>query len=241
MAGVVDVAVHHRGRSGNPEPVGGGDDLGPGSGGELALGEDPADLVVEDLRCGSGHGPEAGVANAAQEVGHRQARAGSAVGDLHGGERVDVHVGDAALDRGDKVDVSRGREVRVDAALHADLGGAEAPGLLGAVAHLVEGKRVGIRVGPSLGEGAEAAADVAHVGEVDVAVDDVRDLLTDGVTAQVVGEPGQRSEEVAVSGHQREGVVVREAARIGLGGAERRAALADQGGRCGDRRHGASH
>ena len=50
-----------------------------------------------------------------------------------------------------------------------------------------------VRVGVALplGERAEPAADVADVGEVDVPVDHVGDVVADGVAAHVVGEPAQ--------------------------------------------------
>src|SRR2546423_1456232 len=61
----------------------------------------------------------------------------------------------------------------------------------GAVGTLAEegGVRVGFRV--RWGEGADRAADVADVGEVDVAVAHVRAVLADRVPPQVVGDPGQ--------------------------------------------------
>jgi len=74
------------------------------------------------------------------------------------------------------------------------LGRAEGPGLVDAVAHLRHRQRVGIRVGATLREGAEAAAGVADVGEVDVAVDDVADLVADRVAPHPVGEVGDRVE-----------------------------------------------
>ena len=97
--------------------------------------------------------------------------------------------GTRCLHRGGEVEVRRAGQLGVDAALHADLGGAELPGLLGPVGDLVEGERVGVGVGAPLGERAEPAADVADVGEVDVAVDDVGDVVADRLAAQVVGEP----------------------------------------------------
>ena len=47
------------------------------------------------------------------------------------------------------------------------------------VGDLVERQRVGVGVALALGERAEPAADVADVGEVDVAVDDVGDVVAD--------------------------------------------------------------
>jgi hypothetical protein len=46
---LVDVPVHHRARRRDAEPVRRGDDLDPGRGRQLALGEHPPDVVVEDL------------------------------------------------------------------------------------------------------------------------------------------------------------------------------------------------
>jgi hypothetical protein len=69
---------------------------------------------------------------------------------------------------GGDVEVGGGRQVRVDPALHADLGGPEPPGLLGAVGDLVQRQRERVGVLAPLRERAEPAAGVAHVREVDV-------------------------------------------------------------------------
>ena len=105
-------------------------------------------------------------------------------------------------------------QLGVDAALHADLGGAELPRLLGAVGDLVERERVGVGVGAPLGERAEPAADVADVGEVDVAVDDVGDVVADRLAAQVVGQPADLAQQVALGGHQGQRVLVGQVARV---------------------------
>ena len=119
-------------------------------------------------------------------------------------------------------------QLRVDAALHADLGGAELPGLLGAVGDLVEGERVGVGVGAPLGERAEPAADVADVGEVDVPVDDVGDVVADGVAAQVVGEPA----DLARAGRPRRSSGSARARRTGCPGRPRRPAARRRPRRC---------
>ena len=195
----------------------GGDHLDPGPGGQLALGEDPADLVVEDLRGGAGDRVEAGLAGLDQEVLDREAGARGAVDDLHRRERVHVHAGDPLLHGGGEVEVRRAGQLGVDAALHADLGGAQLPGLLGAVGDLLEGEAEGVGVGAALGERAEAAADVADVGEVDVAVDDVGHLVAHGVAAQVVGQPADRVEVGALGRDQRVRLLVGDPRRVPLG------------------------
>ena len=104
-----------------------------------------------------------------------------AVDDLHRAERVHVHVRHPLLHLAGDVEVRGAGQVGVDAALHADLGRAERPRLLGAVADLVQRQRVGVGVGAPLRERAEPAAGVADVGEVDVPVDDVGDVVADDV------------------------------------------------------------
>ena len=128
--------------------------------------------------------------------------------------------GHPALHRRSQVEVRRARQLGVDAALHAHLGGAEVPRLLGPVGDLVEGERVRVGVGASLGERAEPAADVADVGEVDVAVDHVGDVVADRLPAQVVGEADHLLEQVALGGHQGQRVLVGQVARVGFGGLE---------------------
>jgi hypothetical protein len=80
-------------------------------------------------------------------------------------------------------------------------------------ADLVERERVGVGVGAPLGEGAEPAAGVADVGEVDVAVHDVGDLVADRVAADVVGEGAHRVEVGAVGRDQRQGLRRRQGRR----------------------------
>ncbi len=188
--------------------MGGLDDLDPGGGRQLALGEDPADLVVEDLGGRAGDGVESGLLGGGQPLPDGHARAGRAVDDLHRREGVHMHAGDAFLDGAGDVEIGRAGQVGVDAALHADLHRADVPRLLGAVGDLGEGEGVGVGVGAALGEGAETAAGVADVGEVDVPGDDVGDVVADGGAAQIVGDvaEGVQGGAVGVQQCQRFGV-----------------------------------
>ena len=108
----------------------------------------------------------------------------------------------------------------MDAALHAHLGGARLPRLLRAVGDLVQGERVGVRVGAALGEGAEPAAGVADVGEVDVPGDDVGDVVTDGVAAHPVGQTGEGLQGVAVGVQERERLGVAQPGGVPFGAAQ---------------------
>ena len=69
-------------------------------------------------------------------------------------------------------------------ALHEDLRAAQGEGLLDLLVDLIEGDDVGVGVVFDAVEGAELAIDVADVGVIDVAIDDVGDDL---VAAIVVG------------------------------------------------------
>ena len=86
----------------------------------------------------------------------------------------------------------------------------------------VDRQRVGIGVAFALRERAEPAAGIADVGEVDVAVDDERDVVADGVAAQRIRQRRNGLQRRAVGGGQCEVLVVGAVRRIALGGAQRR-------------------
>ena len=112
--------------------------------------------------------------------------------DLHRGEGVHVQLRYPLLDRADQVGVGGRRQGRVDATLHADLGRAVGEGLLGPVGHLVQRQPERVGVALALSEGTEPATDVADVGEVDVPVHHVGDVVADRVPAKVVGQGHHR-------------------------------------------------
>ena len=131
-------------------------------------------------------------------AGEGFAEAFGALGDLEGGEPVDVHAGDGGLHRAEDVEVEVAVEGGVDAALQAHLGGPAFGGLDGALGDVVEGQQVRgaaqVQRQRSLGEPAERAPEGAHVGVVDVAVDHVGDGVPDRLPAQVVGHRGDRGD-----------------------------------------------
>src|SRR5580658_3437087 len=119
-------------------------------------------------------------------------------------------------------------EIGMNASLHTYLGCAGLPRLDRTVADLLEREGVRVGVGAALGERAEPAAGVADVGEVDVAGDDVGDVVADDLAAQCVGDPGQCLQVGAVRRQQGDGLVVGEGGRVAFGLAEGGGGLADR-------------
>ena len=99
--------------------------------------------------------------------------------------------GSACFDRAADREIGRAGIFRVDAALQADFGGAALPGLLAAPDDFVEVEIVGpaaqILAELALREGAELAAEIADIGVVDVAGDDIGDGVARHLAAQPVG------------------------------------------------------
>ena len=113
----------------------------------------------------------------------------------------------------------------MDPALDAHFRRAPIPRFLRARGDLVVGQEVRIGVVAALREGAEAAPHVTDVREVDVAVDDVRDDVADGVAPHVVGDPAQLLERVPLGFEQRQRFLLGED-RTAIGARKRRVHLA---------------
>ena len=210
VGGRVDVPIHDRGGRTDPELVRGRDDLLPGVSRELALRQHPPDVVVQDLGRRPGDRPQPAGPALLEELAERDPQTRGTVHDLHRAERVDVDVGGARLDCLEDPEVEVTRQARVQPSLDAHLGRAVGPGLLGSVGDLVERERVALGVDLALRESTEAAARVTDVGEVDVAVDDVGDLLADPLPPKVVGDTAERLERVAIGLEERQRLFVAE-------------------------------
>ena len=106
-------------------------------------------------------------------------------------EGVDVHLGDRRLDRPADRLIGVAGVVGMDAALQADFGRAAIPRLDRAARDFLDGEIVRraaqILVRAAFREGAELAAEIADVGVVDVAVDDVAHDVAADRAAQRVG------------------------------------------------------
>ena len=157
-----------------------------------------------------------------QPLPDREPALGHPVGDLHRTKRVHVHRRHPRLDRPHQIGVAGHRQLGVDAALHAHLRRARDVRLPGPVGDLVGRQRVRVGVALALRERAEPAARVADVGEVDVAVDDERHVVTDGVAAQRISQRRNGIQRRTIGGRQRQILVVGAAGRIAFGRAQRR-------------------
>src|SRR5262249_34960297 len=127
----------------------------------------------------------------------------------------------------------------VDAALHAHLGGAAGDGVVDLAEDDVEAVGVGVRLPALALERAELAVDEAHVGEVDVAVHDVGDLVPHVGGADGIGGGGQSHQVGAGGGKGRLGA--HDRGLVAMEGAGEGRALDGAGGRVRERSTGTSH
>src|ERR1700677_2781666 len=125
-----------------------------------------------------------------------------------------MHIGDTPLDFASDFEVRCSRKVRMDASLHADLGGPRGPRLLRAVTDLLQGQRVRVGIGAALRERAEPAAGVADVREVDVAGDDVGHVLAADLSPQCVSDAGQGLQVGALGGKESYRLIIGKRGRI---------------------------
>ena len=129
-----------------------------------------------------------------------------ALPDFEWGKRVHVHLGRRVFDGTADIQIGVAGVLGVDAALHAYLGGAASPCLGTTTRDLVEVEVVGctsqILAELALGEGAELTLEVADVGVVDIAIDDIGDLVAIDLAAQRVGRSHDGHEVVTPRGEQ---------------------------------------
>ena len=180
-------------------------------GGDLVGAQHSAHVVVEDLGRRARQRGEAGVLQPMEVRGQVLSQPLRPFGDLERREPVHVHLGHGLLHRTGDVDVVVAVEVRMDAALQRDLGGAHLPRFHRALGDVVEGEQVRraaqVQRQRALGEAAELALERAHVGVVDVAVVHPRDGVAHGTVPQFVGHLGHGHHLGPTSTEQRDDLV----------------------------------
>ena len=111
------------------------------------------------------------------------------------------------LDGAKKVAIIKTVEVSWEPALDADFGGSAIDGFADAAEDFVARERISIRGTGTAAKSAKAAADKADVGEIDVAIDDVGDGVTDGFAAETVSRGDESVEGWTFSGGEAEGLI----------------------------------
>ena len=155
--------------------------LEPWPGVDLVRADHRADAVVEYLRRCAGQRPEPRIPQAREVVRDRQTRCRGTLPDLKRREGVHVDVRHGVLHRPDHRQVVVTVEPGMNSALQTDLGRAPVPGLQRSPGDLLQ--RYEVRLPPQiacelpLGERAEPAAEIADIGVLDVARDDVADVV----------------------------------------------------------------
>ena len=117
-----------------------------------------------------------------------------------------MHLRHGRLDSSADVQIGGAGVLGMDAALHAHFRGTTLPRLHAPTGDFVEIEVIGsppkILTELALGEGTKLTPEVADVGVIDIAIDDVRDLVAIDLVAQRIGSSQDRHEIVAPRGKE---------------------------------------
>ena len=173
-------------------------DLEPLPGVDLVGADDGAHLIVEYFGGGAGQAAQPGGLQIGEELRQRDAQRRGAVPHFERRKGMDMHVRRRRFHGAANIEIGLAAVIGVDAALHADLGGAAPPGFRDAPGDLamfeVIRSAAQILAHPAFRKGAELAAEIAHIGVVDIAVDDVADGLAADLGAQAISGRAHRLE-----------------------------------------------
>src|SRR5260370_41108052 len=92
------------------------------------------------------------------------------------------------LDGAQQIAVEKCVEVARQPALNANLGGAAFPSLPRTAHHFLKRKRISAGGSRAAPKAAKTASHETDIGEVDVAIYDVSDGVSDGLSAQLIGD-----------------------------------------------------
>src|SRR5260370_27329154 len=128
-----------------------------------------------------------------------------------------MHTGNGMLDRAEQIAVIESIEVAWQPALNADFSGATVPSLASAADHFFERERVGVGGAGSATKTAETATDETDVREVDVAIHDVGDGVTYGVSPQAIGDGHEGFPRGTFCGRQKQRLFKRQFRALSCG------------------------
>ncbi len=197
VLGRLDVPVHNSRAAAQAELVCGRDDLHPSGYVHFLVAQDFAYLVVEDLGGGAGDRSESGISEDCEKLTIRHIGASRSVHDFHRRKRMDVQFWISLFDRYEKVAVEEAFGLRVDAPLHAHFAGAAIDRVLDFDEDVLDRMIVSGRIFAVHRERTELAADKADIGPINVAIDDVGNLVTDIFGSHQIGGADKRFEVVA--------------------------------------------
>jgi hypothetical protein len=127
---------------------------------------------------------------------------------------MNVHGGDGFLHGPQNIAIVKRGKLVGQSALDAYFSRPQLPSLDGLLGELFEAEEISIRLAWTATEGAEFATNETHIGEIDIAIDDVCDKIPDQVPTQGVGGNEKAEQIVAFGMGQQQALFWREMAAI---------------------------
>ena len=196
------MAEHHRGSGGNPQVMGGGNDLNPLVDADASGGNAVAQFLIQHFRRSSRQAANPGRLQFPQILRDGAAGAEGAVKHFLRRKAVNVHFRQFRFEGRAEFYVKIALHLRRQAGLDANLGSPVVPGFLGPAHDFIERQEVALLLAKVPAESAKAAALNADIGKVDVAVDHIGDQIAGGAAAQLVGRHPQGGKLQAADAEQ---------------------------------------
>ena len=153
--------------------------------------DDLSNLVVQNLRSSSRQSSQPGRFQRQQVRLEVHVRAPGALKYFKCAKGMYMHLGHRVVDRFHHIDVVVTIKFGMDSTLQTHLCGAGRRSLNDSLGHLFQGQQVGVTSQVegerTLGESAKTAFEGAHVGVVDIPIDDEGDVVTGSLTTNIVG------------------------------------------------------
>src|SRR6266576_2520635 len=131
------------------------------------------DAIDQDLATPTRDGSQAGQFEVSNNLFEGLVEDFTEMNELARTKAVNVYRREFGFDMGKQIEIPLFSQFRMMAALHENLGAAQSDRLLNFSVNFIEGDDIGVVIFFGAVEGAEFAIDIADVGVIDVAVDDV--------------------------------------------------------------------